>query len=130
MGAMTDYRLYFFNEEGRIADVVQLDCRDDEHGMPVVEEDCDGRALALPRFVAAVSASMTLGQAWTDALRGKPISRRAWNDPQSRVVLAEERSDVEDTLDYGCAPARAMATRPLTPADLRADDWYVIETLH
>jgi hypothetical protein len=73
---------------------------------------------------------MTLGQAWTEALRGKPISRKAWNDPESRVVLVAEYSDVDDTLDYGETPARAIATRPLTPADLRADDWYVIETLH
>jgi hypothetical protein len=46
------------------------------------------------------------------------------------VVLVAEYSDVDDTLDYGETPARAIATRPLTPADLRADDWYVIETLH
>ena len=74
---------------------------------------------------------MTLGQAWMEALRGKPISRHAWNDPSRRVVLVEEYADDDDDQpDYGETPARALATRPLTEVDIRADDWFVIETLH
>ena len=73
---------------------------------------------------------MTLGQAWMEALRGKPISRHAWNDPSCRVVLVEEYDDTDDQPDYGETPARALATRALTAVDLKADDWFVIETLH
>jgi hypothetical protein len=74
---------------------------------------------------------MTLGQAWMEALRGKAISRHAWNDASCRVVLVEEYADGDDDQpDYGETPARAFATRPLTAVDLRANDWFVIETLH
>ena len=45
--AMSDYRLYFLNEDGHFAHVVALDCRDDQHAIETVEEHRDGREMEL-----------------------------------------------------------------------------------
>jgi hypothetical protein len=56
---MPDYRLYFLGPQGRIAHVLEMECRDDEHAIDLVQSHADGRAMELwlrARMVKAFAA--------------------------------------------------------------------------
>jgi hypothetical protein len=57
---MPDYRLYFLSPQGRIAHVLELECRDDDHAVELVARHVDGRAMELwrrDRMVQAFAAT-------------------------------------------------------------------------
>lgn len=46
---MSDYRLYFIDGGGHFRQVVELDCRHDNHAVETAEEHRDGRPMELWR---------------------------------------------------------------------------------
>ncbi|MET0273314.1 MAG: hypothetical protein ABW360_10010 [Phenylobacterium sp.] len=53
---MPDYRLYFLGPQGRIAHVLELECRDDDHAVELAAGHADGRAMELWRRDRMVKA--------------------------------------------------------------------------
>lgn len=56
---MPDYRLYFLGPQGRIAHVLEMEGRDDDHAIEQAESHADGRAMELwhrARMVKAFTA--------------------------------------------------------------------------